>query len=110
MDEDRRNRAERVLHLTLEILYLLTGEDYVVVKKTFINELSRKQSPTMEPLLPSLTPERNIDKKILKVTQKIVDLLTGEVSGGAGNSGTFSNNRQGMCLDGDCIIVCVRFL
>ncbi|XP_040178182.1 zinc finger protein 571-like [Rana temporaria] len=78
MDEDRRNRVERVLHLTLEIIYLLTGEDYVVVKKTFIKELSRKQSPTMEPPSPSLSPESNIDKKILEVTQKIIALLTGE--------------------------------
>ncbi|PIO16367.1 hypothetical protein AB205_0195030, partial [Aquarana catesbeiana] len=53
-------------------------QDYVVVKKNFIKELSRKQSPTMEPPSLSLTPARNIDKKILEVTQKIIELLTRE--------------------------------
>ncbi|CAI9614682.1 unnamed protein product, partial [Staurois parvus] len=51
----------------------------------------------------------NTKRKILEVVERITDLLTGEVSG-VGNSGTFSSNRQGMCLDGDFINVCVRFL
>ncbi|KAM5140527.1 uncharacterized protein ACMZJ9_014396 [Mantella aurantiaca] len=78
MEESRNHRAERIFHLTLEIIYLLTGEDYIVVRKTFINELSCNQCPTMEPPHPILTPERNIDKKILEVTTKIIDLLAGE--------------------------------
>ncbi|CAI9575998.1 unnamed protein product [Staurois parvus] len=118
MDKDPRCITEMILNLTLEIIYLLTGEDYGPVQKssnrhttpsslTSVSEWSRSQSPIMEPPPPSLRPERN--KKILEVTQKIMELLTDEVSG-AGNSGTFSSNRQGMCLDDDCIIVCVRFL
>ncbi|CAI9610598.1 unnamed protein product, partial [Staurois parvus] len=47
----------------------------------------------------SLKPERHNMQQILEVTEKMMELLTGEVSG-AGNSGTFSSNRQGMCLDG----------
>ncbi|CAI9576240.1 unnamed protein product [Staurois parvus] len=109
---DRRVMTKRILDLTMEIIYLLTGEKYAAVKLTFIEGLlnvlggrGRSQRPILEPEPNSLTSERNNDKKIIEVSQKIIDLLTGEVSG-AGNSRTFSSNRQGMCLDGDCIIVC----
>ncbi|XP_077322721.1 oocyte zinc finger protein XlCOF29-like [Lithobates pipiens] len=104
MEKERNQMAERILQLTLEIIYLLTGEDNIFVKKTS----GERQNSNMVPLHSLLFSEINNDK-ILEVTQKMIDLLTGEVSG-AGNSGTLSSNRQGMCLDGDCIIVCVRFL
>ncbi|XP_018424869.1 PREDICTED: oocyte zinc finger protein XlCOF7.1-like [Nanorana parkeri] len=42
-----------------------------------MSERNRSQSPIMEPPPPSLRPERN--KKILEVTNKIIELLTGEV-------------------------------
>ncbi|XP_040178154.1 oocyte zinc finger protein XlCOF8.4-like [Rana temporaria] len=54
---------------------------------------SSSHSPISVPSLSFLTPERN-KKKILEVTQKMIELLTGEVSG-AGNSGTLSSNRNG---------------
>ncbi|CAI9539783.1 unnamed protein product, partial [Staurois parvus] len=102
MEEDRSHMTERILNLTLEIIYLLTGEDYVVVKKSSGKPISggwsRTQSPTMVPPPHSPIPERNKEQKILELTTMMVHLLTGEVSG-AGNSGTFSSNRQGMCLD-----------
>ncbi|PIO23394.1 hypothetical protein AB205_0202190, partial [Aquarana catesbeiana] len=59
---------EKVLALTLEIIYLLTGESYGPIKKK-----SGHPPPS------SLTSEGNTNKKILEVTQKIIDLLTGEV-------------------------------
>ncbi|XP_077345772.1 gastrula zinc finger protein XlCGF53.1-like [Lithobates pipiens] len=102
MEEDRSHMTERILNLTLEIIYLMTGESFPLLKSgdhMTIKELSRD----------SQKPERHNMQKILEVTKKMMELLTGEVSG-AGNSGTLSSNRQGMCLDGDCIIVCVRFL
>ncbi|KAM4034729.1 LOW QUALITY PROTEIN: uncharacterized protein ACNLHF_021412 [Anomaloglossus baeobatrachus] len=87
MDRDRTKMAERILHLTLEILFQLTGEDYTVVKKT---SSERCQDPVSEgwgrPLSPSTEPpphplihEDIDDQKILELTYKMIELLTGEV-------------------------------
>ncbi|XP_063804862.1 gastrula zinc finger protein XlCGF53.1-like isoform X2 [Pseudophryne corroboree] len=90
MDKDKSHMTERILNLTLEIIYLLTGEDYTVVKKTsgehetsishtrVSGGLSRTQSPIMVPLPHSLIRERHNDQKILELTNKIIQLLTGE--------------------------------
>ncbi|XP_075697410.1 uncharacterized protein LOC142663001 [Rhinoderma darwinii] len=78
MDKNRNGMTERILNLTLEMIYLLTGEDYIVVKKrTEEGEgWSRNQVPiTMSP------PQSLIHKKdqeILDLTNKITELLTGE--------------------------------
>ena len=53
----------------------------------------------------SLKPERHNMEKILEVTKKMMELLTGEVRRILGHYPV-----TGVCLDGDCIIVCVRFL
>ncbi|XP_073536874.1 gastrula zinc finger protein XlCGF66.1-like [Phyllobates terribilis] len=85
MDKDKM--AERILHLTLEILFRLTGEDYTVVKKT---SSERCQAPVSEglgrPLSPITGPpphprihEDINDQKILELTYKMIELLTGEV-------------------------------
>ncbi|XP_069611661.1 gastrula zinc finger protein XlCGF57.1-like isoform X2 [Ranitomeya imitator] len=87
MDMDRNKMAERILHLTLEILFRLTGEDYTVVKKT---SSDRCQDPVSEgwgrPLSPITGPtphplihEDINDQKILELTYKMIELLTGEV-------------------------------
>ncbi|XP_073538399.1 oocyte zinc finger protein XlCOF8.4-like [Phyllobates terribilis] len=84
---DRDEVAERILHLTLEILFWLTGEDYTIVKKT---SSERCQAPVSEgwgrPLSPitgppshSLIHEDINDQKILELTYKMIELLTGEV-------------------------------
>ncbi|XP_040177074.1 zinc finger protein 189-like [Rana temporaria] len=90
MEKDRNQMTDRILNITLEIIYLLTGEDYVPSKKTGDDAApssshppvsegsSRSQSPSTESPAPSLTPERD-DKKILQLTNKIIELLTGEV-------------------------------
>ncbi|XP_075187863.1 oocyte zinc finger protein XlCOF29-like [Anomaloglossus baeobatrachus] len=86
MDMDRDKMAERILHLTLEILFRLTGEDYTVVKKT---SSERCQAPVSEgwgrPLSPITGPpphppihEDINDQKILELTYKMIELLTGE--------------------------------
>ncbi|KAM4011784.1 LOW QUALITY PROTEIN: oocyte zinc finger protein XlCOF7.1-like [Anomaloglossus baeobatrachus] len=87
MDMDRDKMAERILHLTLEILFRLTGEDYTVVKKT---SSERCQAPVSEgwgrPLSPITGPpphppihEDINDQKILELTYKMIELLTGEI-------------------------------
>ncbi|XP_077112944.1 uncharacterized protein LOC143768141 [Ranitomeya variabilis] len=87
MDRDRDKMVERILHLTLEILFRLTGEDYTVVKKT---SSERCQAPVSEgwerPLSPVTGPpphplihEDIDDQKILELTYKMIELLTGEV-------------------------------
>ncbi|XP_075034321.1 uncharacterized protein LOC142095278 isoform X1 [Mixophyes fleayi] len=83
MKNDSHDMAERILNLTLEIIYLLTGEDYGPLKKSssrpcVLGELSRTQSPIMEPPPHSLIHERNNDQRILELTNKIIQLLTGE--------------------------------
>ncbi|XP_073435761.1 uncharacterized protein [Dendrobates tinctorius] len=87
MDMDRHKMAERILHLTLEILFRLTGEDFTVVKKT---SSERCQDPVSEgwgrPLSPITGPpphplihEDINHQKILDLTYKMIELLTGEV-------------------------------
>ncbi|KAM4034719.1 LOW QUALITY PROTEIN: uncharacterized protein ACNLHF_021400 [Anomaloglossus baeobatrachus] len=87
MDRDRDKMVERILHLTLEILFRLTGEDYTVVKKTSSERCQapvsegwrRPLSPISGPLPHFLIHEDINDQKILELTYKITELLTGEV-------------------------------
>ncbi|XP_069610765.1 oocyte zinc finger protein XlCOF22-like [Ranitomeya imitator] len=87
MDMDRDKMVERILHLTLEILFRLTGEDYTVVKKTSSDRCQdpvsegwgRPLSPITGPPLHPLIHEAINDQKILELTYKMIELLTGEV-------------------------------
>ncbi|XP_069606133.1 gastrula zinc finger protein XlCGF57.1-like isoform X2 [Ranitomeya imitator] len=87
MDRDRDKMAERIFHLTLEILFLLTGEDYTVVKKTsseccqdpVSGQWGRPMSPITRPPPYTLIHEDINDQKILELTYKMIELLTGEV-------------------------------
>ncbi|XP_069606263.1 oocyte zinc finger protein XlCOF22-like [Ranitomeya imitator] len=87
MNRDRDKIAERILHLTLEILFRLTGEDYTVVKKTssercqdpMFEGWGRSLSPIMGPPPHTLIYEDINDQKILELTYKMIELLTGEV-------------------------------
>ncbi|XP_077110412.1 uncharacterized protein LOC143766532 [Ranitomeya variabilis] len=87
MDMKRDKMAERILHLTLEILFRLTGEDYTVVKKTSSERCQARVSEGWErPLSPITSPpphplihEDINDQKILELTYKMIELLTGEI-------------------------------
>ncbi|KAM5125154.1 gastrula zinc finger protein XlCGF48.2-like [Mantella aurantiaca] len=71
MEEEQSHMTERILNLNLEIIYLLTGESYPLVK-------SGDQVTIMVPPPHSLKPERDNTKKILEVIQKMIGVLTGE--------------------------------
>ncbi|XP_071969147.1 oocyte zinc finger protein XlCOF29-like [Engystomops pustulosus] len=88
MKIDKDKRMERIFQLTLEILFYITGEDYTVVKKT---SSGRCQAPVYEgrgrilspipapPPHPLIHDDIN-EQKILEVTHKMMELLTGEVT------------------------------
>ncbi|XP_073536886.1 oocyte zinc finger protein XlCOF29-like isoform X2 [Phyllobates terribilis] len=86
MDRDRDEMVERILHLTLEILFRLTGEDYTVVKKTSseccqapVSEgRGRPLSPITGPPSHPLIHEDFNDQKILELAYKMIMLLTRE--------------------------------
>ncbi|KAG9466250.1 hypothetical protein GDO78_016928 [Eleutherodactylus coqui] len=79
--------AESIFTLTLEILFQLTGEDYTVVKKTSSDGCQapvsdgwgRPLSPITGPPPHPLILEEINEKKILELTNKMIELLTGEV-------------------------------
>ncbi|XP_075118241.1 gastrula zinc finger protein XlCGF66.1-like [Leptodactylus fuscus] len=88
MERDGNKMAESLLNLTLEIIYQLTGEDYTVVKKT---SSGRCQAPVYEGYGGTLSPipgspphsliqEKINGQKILELTNKMLELLTGEVT------------------------------
>ncbi|XP_068112315.1 oocyte zinc finger protein XlCOF8.4-like [Hyperolius riggenbachi] len=71
MDDDQNYLNERLLNLTLEIIYLLTGENFSEIK-------SGDYVTFMLPPPHSLKTRRN-SKKILDATNKVIELLTREV-------------------------------
>ncbi|XP_066454479.1 oocyte zinc finger protein XlCOF8.4-like [Eleutherodactylus coqui] len=87
MDRNRDKMAESIFTLTLEILFQLTGEDYTVVKKTSSDGCQapvsdgwgRPLSPITGPPPHPLILEEINEQKILELTNKMIELLTGEV-------------------------------
>ncbi|CAI9548822.1 unnamed protein product [Staurois parvus] len=77
MQEDQSHMTEKILNLTLEIIYLLTGERFPLLK-------SGDHMTITVPPCDSLNPERHNMQKILEVTKKMMELLTGE-SGNLGD-------------------------
>ncbi|XP_053306601.1 zinc finger protein 154-like [Spea bombifrons] len=86
MKKQRNRTSEKILDLTLEIIYLLTGQEYVPTNKPYDGHAARSrdapyrtQNPGTEPPLHSQRREDNGEKEILDLTNKIIQLLTGEV-------------------------------
>ncbi|XP_066458213.1 zinc finger protein 420-like [Eleutherodactylus coqui] len=87
MERNRAKMAESILNLTLEMLFQLTGEDYTVVKKTssdgcrtpVCDGWGRPLSPITGPPPHHLIHEDINVQKILELTNRMIELLTGEV-------------------------------
>ncbi|XP_077107031.1 uncharacterized protein LOC143764867 [Ranitomeya variabilis] len=90
MYKDRSHINKRILDLTMEIIYLLSRGDYVILKSSgehvipsgAIHGLAGQNSthsPLMLPTSDSLTRQIHNEQKILEVTNKLNELLTGEV-------------------------------
>ncbi|XP_044140940.1 zinc finger protein OZF-like [Bufo gargarizans] len=83
MEKDRYHVATRIIDLALEIISLITGEGYTVVKKSsakcVTHRASRGRKKTQRPVTEP-PPHSLIHKqKILELTNRITDLLSGEV-------------------------------
>ncbi|XP_073450564.1 oocyte zinc finger protein XlCOF7.1-like [Aquarana catesbeiana] len=72
MDKNRSHMTERLINLTLEIIYLLTGE-------RFPSMTSGDHVTITVPQPHSMTPGTFDKQKILEVIKKMMELLTGEV-------------------------------
>ncbi|XP_068120929.1 zinc finger protein 250-like, partial [Hyperolius riggenbachi] len=72
MEEDQSHVTGKIFNLTLEVISLLTGESFPPVK-------SGNHVTITVPSSHSLISERH-KQKILKVTRKMMELLTGEVA------------------------------
>ncbi|PIO37229.1 hypothetical protein AB205_0020330 [Aquarana catesbeiana] len=72
MEDDQSHMTERIINFTLEIIYLLTGERFPLLK-------SGDHMTITVPPCDSPKPERHNMQKILEVTKKMMELLTGEV-------------------------------
>ncbi|KAM3912738.1 uncharacterized protein RB166_018183 [Leptodactylus fuscus] len=82
MDQGWSHVSDTILNLTLEIIYLVTGEDYTFVKELSTSLIKRScagshKSGGWNRRQPN--EERNNEQKILELTNKIIELLTGEV-------------------------------
>ncbi|XP_072279715.1 uncharacterized protein [Pyxicephalus adspersus] len=78
MEKEQCHMTERILNLTLEIIYLLTGENYIAFKLSeglVATNMRKPQIPVMECPAYSL----KMKKKVQEVTSEIIELLTGEV-------------------------------
>ncbi|PIO14943.1 hypothetical protein AB205_0105030, partial [Aquarana catesbeiana] len=82
MEEDRSHMTEKILNFTLEIIYLLTGEVRRILgghMTSLLSLLTKHRPDRRVPPCCSLKPERHNMEKILEVTKKMMELLTGEV-------------------------------
>ncbi|XP_077124310.1 uncharacterized protein LOC143781555 isoform X2 [Ranitomeya variabilis] len=86
MDDNRIYMTDRILSLTLEIMFLLTGEDYTIVKKTYVDHImssispgrrSEAKEPVPVPTAEYVSQEKS--EEILQLSNQIVQLLTGEI-------------------------------
>ncbi|XP_066443547.1 oocyte zinc finger protein XlCOF7.1-like [Eleutherodactylus coqui] len=90
MEKEKSAVSQQILNLILEILYLLTGEDYIIVKKPgrqtahknrlqVVEGICRTLGNVLRTPAHSVPPREDNRQKILQLTSKITELLTREV-------------------------------
>ncbi|XP_077138171.1 uncharacterized protein LOC143804196 isoform X2 [Ranitomeya variabilis] len=83
MKQDTDHMAARILDLTLEIIYWITGEDHTVVKTSSGECVTPRVSGGRSRTLSDITepPPHSLihEQKILELTNRITELLSGEV-------------------------------
>ncbi|XP_018409224.1 PREDICTED: zinc finger protein 79-like [Nanorana parkeri] len=77
MTKDKNQMIGNIVTHTLELLYLLIGEDHIVVKKY---AKVTNNNPASEDDRNSMLSERSKVKKILEFTNKIIKLVTGKIT------------------------------
>ncbi|XP_068115124.1 zinc finger protein 569-like [Hyperolius riggenbachi] len=88
-DKEKSRMIERIINLTLDILYLLTEEDYIVLKMScgrvthssnpcILGGFGRTQTQITESNPQSQVSVRSTNKQILQLVSQITELLAGE--------------------------------
>ncbi|XP_066444948.1 gastrula zinc finger protein XlCGF66.1-like [Eleutherodactylus coqui] len=75
---DIKETSRRILDVALEIIYLLTGEEYTVVKTAAVTPIIHLQESGGWSLI-TAPPPHSLIQKLLELTNKMTELLTGEV-------------------------------
>ncbi|XP_053307062.1 zinc finger protein 551-like [Spea bombifrons] len=101
---DRNQVSERILNLTLEIICLLTGEDYIIMKNPGEDRPAEKafriQSPFLAPPASSLIDKRNDDNETPEPADKNDPQETGEVPVRCDDVAVFFSTEEWEYLEG----------
>ncbi|KAM5141687.1 uncharacterized protein ACMZJ9_015393 isoform 1-T2 [Mantella aurantiaca] len=104
MEKDKMDLTRRFFGLTLEIIYLLTGEDFVVMRESgerISRRVDRIASDGSDDGHGASSPETASGESLLKLTSKIIHLLTGEVRRFVGHGeGSNEDSQPASSLDG----------
>lgn len=97
--KERKEMSEKILNLTMEIISVLAGEECTVMTKSGEpvipgNYPPAPGGPVSASVAQTLKQERQSDQKILDLTFRIIQLLTGEGPGG-GEDSTSSHVGKG---------------
>ncbi|XP_073508498.1 uncharacterized protein [Phyllobates terribilis] len=77
MSKDKSQVIGKISNHTLELIYLLIGEDYIVVKKKYNDATTDSSTSTVSEEDPNLViSEKNKAKKVLALANKIITILT----------------------------------
>ncbi|KAM4049268.1 oocyte zinc finger protein XlCOF29-like [Anomaloglossus baeobatrachus] len=82
---DENEISSRLLTLSLEVISLLSGEDYTIVRKTPgdcvtpLIHLQESGGRTLSPITAPPPIHERSKKRILELSNKMIELLTGEV-------------------------------